>query len=378
MLNLILKGTNACNLRCGYCSLGEKKQVEMLGASDMSKALSWFLEYARKKNQRRVQIILHGGEPFLVPAEQYRFCFQELQEKYKDVEICYSAQTNGYELSEDYVELIRDYKIRIGVSLDGGKEVHDRQRKGICGEGTYEKVIGNIHMLKDNSIPVSVLMVITQYHQKMDFQFFDFLAREKIPVKVNPLYRVGEAEKNIDLALPDGYYGQFLIDLFEHMLNDGIDLHVSPLEELLQAILYGNTPRGCSFCSSCIDSFICINQNGEIYPCGRFSDCNAFKIGSIDTGISREGSKIITEIKSRRREELASKCIHCKYLRLCNSGCSAYIFRQGRPNEPSELCEDYFMVFEYLSGSGLAKYKQYLLKKRTDLQKELAGEASGL
>ena len=195
MLNLILKGTNACNLRCGYCSLGEKKQVEMLGASDMSKALSWFLEYARKKNQRRVQIILHGGEPFLVPAEQYRFCFQELQEKYKDVEICYSAQTNGYELSEDYVELIRDYKIRIGVSLDGGKEVHDRQRKGICGEGTYEKVIGNIHMLKDNSIPVSVLMVITQYHQKMDFQFFDFLAREKIPVKVNPLYRVGEAEK---------------------------------------------------------------------------------------------------------------------------------------------------------------------------------------
>ena len=44
MLNLILKGTNACNLRCRYCSLGEKEQVRMLSKEDMLKALSWFLE----------------------------------------------------------------------------------------------------------------------------------------------------------------------------------------------------------------------------------------------------------------------------------------------------------------------------------------------
>lgn len=378
MLNLILKGTNACNLRCKYCSLGEKEHTGMLSQKDMLKALFWFLEYAKKKNQHKVGIILHGGEPFLVPAEQYQFCFQELQKKYKDMEICYSAQTNGYELSEEYMNLIQDYKIRIGISLDGDKDIHDRQRVNIHGEPTYKKIMDNIRILKNNLIPVSVLMVITQYHQKMNFQFFDFLADEKIPIKVNPLYQVGEAKKNKNLAIPDRYYGQFLIDLFDYLIDHEIDLHVSPLEDLLYAILYENSPRGCNFCASCIDSFICVNQDGDIYPCGRFSDRGICKIGSIYTGISSEGNKIICEIKSRRKEKLASKCVCCKYLKLCYSGCSAYIFRQCRQNVPSELCEDYYMVFEYLSGLGLTKYKQYLLNRKNEIEKKLAGEKSEL
>ena len=367
MLNLILKGTNACNLRCRYCSLGEKEQVRMLSKEDMLKALSWFLEYAKGKNQRKVCIILHGGEPFLVPAEQYRFCFQQIQKNYQEMEIYYSAQTNGSVLSEEYINLILDYKIRMGVSLDGDKSIHDRQRVDMHGEATYEKIMDHIRILKNNFIPVSVLMVITRYHQEMNFRFFDFLAEEKIPIKVNPLYQVGEAKRNMDLVLPDGYYGQFLIDL-----------HVSPLEELLYAILYKDSPRGCNFCASCIDSFICVNQDGNIYPCGRFSDLGTAKIGNIYTGISAEGNHMIREIKSRRSEKLAPKCIACKFLRLCYSGCSAYIFRRGGQNEPGELCKDYYMIFEYLSGQGLEKYKQYLRKRKSEIQKKLAGVKNGL
>lgn len=378
MLSLILKGTNACNLRCRYCSLGKKEQAEMLGQDAMRKALFWFLEYAKAKGQHRVGIILHGGEPFLVPAEQYRFCFEELQKQYHEIEIHYSAQTNGYELSEEYLSLIRDYKIRIGISLDGDKDIHDRQRIDIHGNPTYEKIMGNISILKQNSIPVSLLMVVTRYHQQMDFQFFDFLAEERIPIKINPMYQVGEAKRNMDLAAPGGYYGQFLMDLFDYLIAHEIDLHVSPLEELLYAILYEDSPKGCNFCASCIDSFVCVNQNGDIYPCGRFSDHHIYKIGSISAGISVKGNEIVREIKSRRKENIASKCACCKYLRLCHSGCSAYIFKQGRENVPNELCRDYHMIFEYLSGFGLMKYKGYLQNKRKKIQRILAGEEHGL
>ncbi len=378
MLSLILKGTNACNLRCRYCSLGEKEQAKMLGQDDMRKALFWFLEYAKAKGQHRVGIILHGGEPFLVPAEQYRFCFQELQKQYSEMEIHYSAQTNGYELSEEYLNLIRDYKIHIGISLDGDKDIHDRQRTGIYGNPTYEKIMGNILTLKRNSIPVSLLMVVTRYHQQMDFQFFDFLAEERIPIKVNPMYQVGDAKKNMDLAIPGRYYGQFLMDLFDYLIEHEIDLHVSPLEELLHAILYGDLPKGCNFCASCTDSFVCVNQEGDIYPCGRFSDRDIFKIGSISAGISAKGNEIVREIKSRRKENLALGCARCKYLRLCYSGCSAYIFKQGSKNVPSELCEDYYMIFEYLSGSGLIKYKGYLQNRKKKIQRILAGREHGL
>lgn len=378
MLSLILKGTSACNLRCRYCSLGEKEQAKMLGQDDMLKALRWFLEYAKGRGQRRVGIILHGGEPFLVPAKQYKYCFYELQKQYTDMEIHYFAQTNGYELSEEYMDLIRDYKIRIGISLDGDQGIHDRQRIDIHGNPTYEKVIDNIHTLKGNAIPVSVLMVVTRYHQKMDFQFFRFLAEEKIPIKINPLYQVGEAKKNMDLAIPDKYYGQFLIELFDYLIEHEVNLHISPLEELLSAILHGASPRGCNFCDSCIDSFICVNQEGDLYPCGRFSDRGAFKIGSIHAGISAEGREFIHEIKSRRTEKIAIKCSHCKYLRLCHSGCSAYVFKWNNENMPCGLCEDYYMLFEYLSGLGLAKYKKYLLNRRSEIQKILPGGENGL
>lgn len=373
MLSLILKGTNACNLRCSYCSLGKKEQVRMLGQKEMRNALFWFLEYAKTRKQYKVSIILHGGEPFIVPAEQYRFCFQELREKYPGVEIRYSAQTNGYQLSEEHLKLIQDYKIRIGISLDGDKSIHDRQRRDVHGNPTYEKIMENIHILKKNAIPVSLLMVVTSYHQQMDFRFFDFLAKEKIPVKINPLYQSGEAKEHPDLAISGGGYGQFLIALFDYLIQHEVDLHVSPLEELLHAILYEDSPRGCNFCNSCLESFLCINQKGDIYPCGRFSDNELCKIGNISEGIWAEGNERIAEIRARRNEKLPLKCFRCKYLRLCHAGCSACSYQQDSENVPDGLCEDYYMVFEYLSGLGLMKYKKYLEDRKRKIQIILTG-----
>lgn len=378
MLNLILKGTNACNLSCSYCSLGENKQPQILGQEDMLKALGWFLEYAKAKGQYKTGIILHGGEPFLVPAEQYQFCFEKLRKQYPDVEVRYSAQTNGYQLSEEYLKLIQDYKIRIGISMDGDKDIHDRQRRDVHGNPTCEKIMENIHILKKNAIPVSLLMVVTCYHQQMDFRFFDFLAEEKIPVKINPLYQAGKAKEHVELAIPGKGYGKFLINLFDYLIQHETDLHVSPLEELLYAILYEDSPGGCNFCNTCLESFICINQKGDIYPCGRFSDNEICKIGNISEGISPEGNEKISEIKARRNEKLPLKCIRCKYLRLCYAGCSACGYRQDSENVPDELCEDYYTIFEYLSGQGLMRYKKYLEGRKRKIQMVLAGEKNEL
>ena len=61
MLTLILKAITSCNLRCIYCSVGDKKHSARMDGPTMTVALEWFANYALKRGEKIVSFILHGG-----------------------------------------------------------------------------------------------------------------------------------------------------------------------------------------------------------------------------------------------------------------------------------------------------------------------------
>lgn len=374
MLSLILKATDACNLRCEYCSVGEKNHSSTLSIEDMQRALEWFIRHAQKGNHKRVNIILHGGEPLLIDVEQYRSCFKKIGISYPDMDITYSMQTNGYYITDKIIDFIREFDIRVGISLDGNEKIHDLQRKDVQGKFTYKTIAENIKKLQENEIHVSVLMVVTKNCLSADLDMFQEFDSNNISVKVNPLYMVGEAKKHTEIALDEGDYGNYIIRLFDYIIDHEIEIRISPIEDIFEALLWDKRTRGCNFSANCIDSFICINQLGDIYPCGRFADRLEYKIGNITTGIYSDGENILKEIKKRRNEKIASKCKECKYLKWCNAGCSGFTFQMDENNKESELCKDYQMIFEYFLGDGLQKYKKYLIRRKNQLQEKLNQE----
>lgn len=369
MLTLILKPSNACNLRCQYCSLGDKSDVMTMSGQDMDRALDWFFAYAAKRKKKKVTIILHGGEPMLMPADQYDQSFERIQSRFSEIEVLFRIQTNGTILTEAYITLFHKYAFHVGISLDGLKQIHDRQRLDIAREPTYEQVVKNIQKLQAENIPVSILMVLTKLALEAGYDYLECLAAWDIPIKINPLLQWGEVLSHEELCLDPGDYGNYLIGVHRYILEYEMEICVSPLEELQQAVINGNTPRGCTFHGGCSKNFMCIDQKGDIYPCGRFADQHRYRLGNIRDGIVDAGRNIQECLGARRDYRLPGKCKKCKYIRLCNAGCSASTDKElGRP---SVMCEDYRILFDYLYGEGLQQYKRYLLSKRQKIEGDL-------
>ena len=367
MQTLILKALNACNLRCAYCSLGDKGQTAALTVEQTADALLFFAAQAQAAGENQVQIIFHGGEPMLLPAEQYGHGIRAVLEAYPGLKYRFSIQTNGTLLTPEYLELFQRYHIHVGVSLDGG--VHDSQRRDRSGNATYTRIMENIRTLLANGIPVSTLMVVTKPAMQSGLEFLRELDGLGLAVKINPLLPLGEAAAHPELALMPGDYGRYLARVFAFVAAEKLTLHVSPLAELLHAVLYQQTPRGCQYNPQCVRNFMCIDPSGTLYPCGRFADAHNSPLGTIAGGFRPERREMIEQLEARRTTGMPEECRSCSCRSYCNAGCSA----DGRePGAVSTACEDVKEIIRYLRTEGLEIIEKQLLAERDRLEKLIA------
>ena len=358
MLTLILKANNSCNLRCLYCCVGDKSSSSMLSAEEMSRALLWFASEARMRGEHSPSVIFHGGEPLLIPVSQYRKCLDTLLADNADLNFTFQIQTNGTLINDKIIAFFKDYDIQPGISIDGSQSVHDSQRVTADGSPSYSLIMKNIRRLKSEKLNACGLMVLTRKALNAGLEWLNDFAEIRVPMKINPLYSAGEALKHDELSLMPGDYADYLIRVYEYILDNEINISLTPIEYILQGIINGLTPRGCVFSKTCHDSFLCVDYNGDIYPCGRFADSKLNIIGNIHTGITDEGRRTLEALKASRTSNLRSECINCIYMKFCNGGCSVM---------KDATCKDFKKFLDYLFSNGIKKYKEYLTRRRAEI-----------
>ena len=103
-------------------------------------------------------VVFHGGEPLLMGKEYLRNALSH--SGFRDGVLRPILQTNGTVFDEEWLELFLEYKVRIGVSLDGPKEVHDAVRKTIGGKGTHDRIKGNVARMREADLDVGGLCVV--------------------------------------------------------------------------------------------------------------------------------------------------------------------------------------------------------------------------
>ena len=363
MLNLILKANDSCNLRCAYCSVGDKTHTGMMSESEMTSALLWFAGLSRERGEGNPCIIFHGGEPLLIPVSQYRKCINTLFTYAPDLKFTLNMQTNGTILDDEILSFMKEYAIKPGVSIDGPERVHDSQRRDVYRQATYSRVMANIAMMQMNGIMPSGLMVLTHTSLNAGLDYLKEFAAMNLPLKINPLYSAGEAVKHSELFLKSGEYAEYLIRVFEYVIDNEIDISLMPIEYILRGVLNDETPRGCVFYGKCSGSFVCVSHDGNIYPCGRFADDKSHVLGNVHQGgITDSGREILRRFSASRSSNLREECRRCKYVMFCNGGCIAH---------NGSMCQDFMKFMDYLYGEGLKKYKAYLLMKREDIMRRL-------
>jgi uncharacterized protein len=105
-------------------------------------------EHVRANDVTAISLILHGGEPLLAGRDLITQLVRATHAAVgPGVEVDVRVQSNGVGLSESFLDLFSQLGVKVGVSLDGAPEAHDRHRRFASGRGSHKAVAAGLERL---------------------------------------------------------------------------------------------------------------------------------------------------------------------------------------------------------------------------------------
>ena len=343
-VRIVLIPTYDCNLRCVYCferhrlSRGQK-WLEHTMTSAMLDDIFRQVKDFKARGYFVKSCTLYGGEPMLARNKNL---IREICERCRENDVKINAITNGYDL-ESYIDLINEFKIvSVQVTVDGVREIHDRQRPFAGGGSSYDKIMNNIGLALEHGIRVSVRSNITNKNiscikaLQKEFQSRGFTDSSRFSYYFKAAY--DEANTVSD----------------EDILNDIIRTGKSPEEAVylenaysIVAIRFASWLKKKSFPS--LNPTFCDAENGmyvidpygQIFPCWDFVGKDDEEIGFIRGGRFMYNFNLV-KWRTRTADRIP-KCSKCPYLMLCGGGCA----RKGINTLMEGYCEDFQKRFDF-------------------------------
>lgn len=243
---VLVKVASRCNINCSYCyvyNMGDTgwkdlpRQISYETIDAVTKALNDLSD-----NQHRpFAVVLHGGEPLLLGFSKLEYLIFSLRDALPD-ECSISLQTNGILINQKILELCSNTRTTISVSLDGPQSIHDKNRIGHTGEGTYEKVLHGLNLLRAHSdsdfLFTGLLAVVDPDSNPTEiYNFFKSLE----PPSVDFIYRDGNHSRlpYKKKSLQSTEYGQWIGKLLDVYLADPNPIKIRILDDLIKLMLGG-------------------------------------------------------------------------------------------------------------------------------------------
>lgn len=366
-LSILIKPVSgSCNMNCSYCFYTDEIQnreiacTGMMSKDTMHKLVDQAFDYA----DFDCTFAFQGGEPTLAGLE-----FFEVFSSYvnnhpnpKHLNVHYAFQTNGLLIDAAWAEWFAKNQVLVGISLDGPKSIHDRYRKDHQGNGTFDRVMAAIDLLKQYKVDYNILCVVhgvSAYKAKKIYEFYrknDMNYHQYIEC-LDPLEA---ARGSFEYSLTPARYETFLKDLFDVWYEDMVSGHYvyNRYFENLMMILIGQGPESCNMRGFCGPQWV-IEADGSVYPCD-FYVLDEWKLGNIlndslkDMEIVRQKSGFIDQSKP-----IPEECRSCKWLMLCRNGCRRNRGINGmQVDGKNYFCTAYKGFLEYASPRFMVLYNR--------------------
>jgi uncharacterized protein len=310
-----------CNIRCTYCRNRDFDQNrDIVMSLDILKRIFVFLN---SLPQDKIRINWNGGEPLL--AGKDFFChIIKLEKQHTNKKWVNMIQTNAMLIDDDWAKFFFDNDFRVGVSIDGNKETHNRNRISISNNGTYEKAMCGVDTLRTHNIYPSTICTVTKKTATYAKEIFRGLIEGGFKnLSFNAFYNTASEHSEDIYGLTDKEWLNFLIEVFdEWLILNNPTIRVREIDSIL-AWIKSKSANSCEYKGTCHQWFS-IDQTGEIYPCERYGKTIRFgNINSCETFSDITTSSIFTEWE-KNIETLPQKCQSCSLQSLCNNGCSRH------------------------------------------------------
>ena len=243
-LAITLKISERCNLDCDYCyffNAGDDSYAThsaLISADTIEVLVERLKQFVEEYDLRRIVIHLHGGEPLLMPKKRFNSICEEFRSNLDPfVDLALTVQTNGVLIDLEWIEIFQRFGVQVGISLDGAQIHNDAHRRDHQGRSSYHETVRGLELCKEHlQQPPMILAVIGEefdpkqiyehFRTDLEVEHFDFL----LPDKNHDNFQ-GNAEA----------YGDFLIEIFDQMVNDENSVSVRIIDHFLARIYgYGN------------------------------------------------------------------------------------------------------------------------------------------
>ena len=157
---LVIQPSPFCNLDCDYCYLPARSSTVRMSHEVLRRTFESVFRSSLVRGP--FTVVWHAGEPLAVPISFYEKALEWIRElNTPGVSVTHALQTNGTLIDPAWCDFFRRNEIRVGVSVDGPRFLHDHHRKTRRGGGTHGRVMKGIELLQRSGIDFHVITVLT-------------------------------------------------------------------------------------------------------------------------------------------------------------------------------------------------------------------------
>jgi uncharacterized protein len=389
---LVLKVTAWCNLNCTYCYMFNQADTtyarvprELSSATSLT-VLDRVRAHYLAHDLREFTIVLHGGEPTLWPDASLEVFLERVEAlRLAGLNLRVELQTNALHVRPSTVRILRHYRVRVGVSVDGPKAVNDAHRVNHAGRGSYEQVMSTVDRLVRAGGPDLIRGFLCVADPDCDPTAFLAWA-DQLPIR------------RLDVLWPIEYsydrppwpahglaayrqrprYGEWFAELFRlWWKRDDPTLHIRLFEQCILWYL-GGRQHADMIVNDHVDMLVINTDGGYEYPdyFRAYADGasrTAFNVLEHSIGDLHEddGFRYCLTLG----ESLPPECADCDVVGLCGGG-----FLPGRmesatelPHRKSVLCFDQYRFFSEVAAT-VAPYVRH--SRATDTQSSTSTSTS--
>lgn len=320
---LCLHVAHTCNLNCSYCFASQGKyhgERALMSLETGKRAIDFLIE--NSGYHKNLDIDFFGGEPLMnwdVCKELVKYGRE--QEKIHGKNIRFTLTTNGVLLNDEVTAFCNKEMHNVVLSLDGRKEVNDRFRVDMAGNGSYDRIVPNFQKFVEKRGSKSYYMRGTFTHHNTDFvndikHMLDlgFTELSMEPVVTDPSSPSALTEEDLPVLF-DQY--EELARLMVKRYNEGkpFTFYHYMLDLTCGPCIYKRV-AGCGSGTE----YLAVTPWGDLYPCHQFVGDPNYKMGDIYTGVTA----------TETRDKFAScnaysrpECNDCWAKLYCSGGCAA-------------------------------------------------------
>lgn len=324
--------THACNLACRYCygvegrhparTVGPNGGLTM--SEDVARRCSNWALFETEANDGEFSFGCFGGEPLVNFGliKKMQAWLEEANQRFSK-RFKLSLFTNATLLEGEVLDFVVDHDIGLIVSLDGPKEVHDRNRPFPDGRGSYERVVRNVRALLDRQPrQLTARSTFARWNMLDGFSLKDIVAH---------LLSMGFSNVWVDCISERGGAGAFLpedipklremyLEVAEEMVGlarQGVRFDFSNLSRFVVSTRLVEEKKVSWGCGAG-RGFACLAPDGGLYVCHRFTGMADWRLGDVFTGVSKRLSR---QIIARQTVRSMTGCQSCWMRYLCGGGC---------------------------------------------------------